>query len=241
MLNAKKSFRKNFILFFIVILLFVGLIGLIFALPIKENLKISFAMLVLLIMIVVLILFKPRLTFSLERIMYFRLIENQGEPLKNAQRLGSTVFLRRIKDFGFESHLKTNDFTIYSYYAKDRKQAHLKRTMLLIYVLIHQQNISYQSKEIVKEINALEDNLYKNKKRIFNYTVFIAKEGQTLTPQIKSSCDFVSFSRAGKRYITNINIFHDLEKNSAYFLYNNNYAPNSYYRYAVDILKNFLA
>ena len=229
------------IIFFMIILIFIGVIVVIFLLPTSEHLKVPLAMLVSLILLIFLILYRPRILYYLESIMFFRLLENQGPLLKNVQPLESVTFIKKISDFGFALHLKTKEFTIYSCYAKDKKQNHLRRPMLLIYVLIHEDNITYQNKKIVQEINKLEDSLYKNKKRIVNYTVFIAKQGPKLTSAIKKACNQVSHSRVGQRYVININIYHETTTNSAYFLYSDNYAPNSFYRYAVNLLKDFIS
>ena len=89
--NAKKEFKKSMIIFFMIILIFIGVIVVIFLLPTSEHLKVPLAMLVSLILLIFLILYRPRILYYLESIMFFRLLENQGPLLKNVQPLESEI------------------------------------------------------------------------------------------------------------------------------------------------------
>lgn len=212
----------------------------VFVLPINENSKISIVMLLILVLIMGIVFLRPRLMYHIENVMFYRLKEKQGPSLQKTLAPDTEAFKKSLENNGFTAHFKSDDFTIFKKYAKDRKIFLLKRPMLMVFVVIHQPSISYQSKLIVNEINRLEDSLYKNKQRIVNYTVYIAKSGQFLTPKIKDSCDYVTFSKVGVRSVVNINLFYENQSKSSYFLYSETYAPNSYYRLAVDLLKKIV-
>lgn len=239
--NAKKGFRKIFIGFIIFTVVMIGLIILIYALPFNENLRISLIMLIMLLIIVGIVMLRPRLMFQIEQIKFYRLKAVQGPMLQGSLTPESDNFSNRLIQEGFKSTYKSELFTMYTSYKKDSKQFYLKRPMLMVYVIIHQPQIGFQDKGIVREINRFEDSLYKNKKRVVNYTVYIAKSGATLTPNVKEACDYITFSKVGQRFINNINMFYETKSKSWYFLYSNEYAPNSYYRFAIDYLKKFIS
>jgi hypothetical protein len=179
--------------------------------------------------------------YHLERIKFFRLKQNQGSKLRRMRSPASKAFTQKLIDQEFSLFYKSEAFSLFGRYTRDRKQFHLRRPMLFVYVIIHQQNIGFQDPSITREINRLEDSLYKEKKHIVNYTVYIAKEGQTMSKKTQEACDYVTYTKVGARSVVNINLFYETKPGSVYFLYSDTYSPNAYYRYAVSVLKELIA
>lgn len=241
MKKSSKQYKKwllGFALFTIFMLL---LLGLSFLLPIDESYQISIVIVLLLLLITGMLMFKPRLVYYQEIFAYYKLKDKQDPPIKFKYSLFSQSFSDKLLEDGFLRSYSNESFTLYSKYAKDRKEFHLKRSMLIVFVIIKDESMDYQERKIIQRINKLEDALYKEKKRIFNYTVFVAKEGPKLTNEIKESCDNVSFSKVGSRSIININLFFETSSNSSYFLYSDSYSPSIYYRFAVGLLKDIIS
>lgn len=241
MKKNSHEYKKWLLVFVIFTIIMVTLACLSFLLPIDENYQVLISMILLLLLLVGMMMFRPRLMYYKESLMYYRLKEKQDPSITMKQSPISKEFSNKLINEGFTKSSSSDSFTMYTKYLKDRKQFHLKRSMLMVFILIKTEKTSYQDKEIIKQINLLEDSLYKEKKRIFNYTVFIAKEGPTLTPQIQESCDYVSFSKVGARSIVNINLFYEINSKSCYFLYSDSYSPSSYYRFAVQVLTKLIS
>lgn len=238
--QASKNYKKNLLGFAAFTIGMIVLVFLAFTLPINENYQVSIAMALLLLIIIGMVLFKPRLTYYKESLMYHRLKEKQGPHILTKQPLFSKSFFDKLIKQGFAKITENDSIILYSKYVKDRKQFHLRRSMLIVFAFVKQETMNYQDPSIVKQINLLEDSLYKEKKRIFNYTVYVVKEGMHLTDKIQNSCDYVTFTKAGARSIININLFYEISSKSCYFLYSDAYFPNSYYRFAVTSIKDLL-
>lgn len=238
--KARKNLKVYFLVFILYVFFIIGIIVGIFYLQINDNYKVSIAMVMMIILIVGVLIMKPRFIYHVENLKFYRLKESQSPMIESLYSPDSHYFDQKLKEFEFSTYYKSNDFTIYSSYVKDRKNFFLKYPMLFIFVIIHEQKIGYQSKLIINEINRLEDDLYKNKKRIVNYTVYIAKSGILLTNKIQEQCDYITFNKVGARSVVNINIYYETKSKSSYFLYSDTYSPSSFYKYAVDFLKSLL-
>ncbi len=241
MKKAHKKFQQVFIGFIISIVIMFGLVVAPFYLPIDSNYQMLLASIILIIMLVFVAKSKPRLRYYLEQYMFFRLKDNQGPLIVSDISPEQQNFYQSLISDDFTAYSRAKDFTVLYKYVKDRKQVALRRPMLVVFVIIHQDDITFQDKNIVKEINRLEDELYKNKKRIINYTVLMAKTGLELSPKIKEACDYITISRMGKRSVVNINAYYATSTKSHYFLYSDSYMPSVYYSYAVELLKKHIS
>ncbi len=238
--KATAHYKKYFILFITYTVIIVGSIVALLVSPIDTNITLSIVLILLIAMIGGVFFFRPRIMFHTESIQYYRLKERQGPPLKLKKSPATKDFYDTLRQYNFEPGFSSNEFTIFKWYAKDSKQPVIKRPMLVIYVMIHESSMSFQSPKIIKEINRLENALYKEKKKITNYTVFVVKSGLTLTTDIRNACDYVTFSKVRSRSIININAFYEIQTKSLYFLYSDTFTPNLYYQYGVDLLKKLV-
>lgn len=240
MKDARKSYKKILLLFFLYTIVFSVLVGVSFVLPLNDNYKMLIAMLLLVILLVGMFFFRPRLSYYKENLMFHRLLENKTKPLPLKESPCSSYFLDKLLDNGYIKSFDSQSFSILTKHVRDKKEWILKRPMLFVFVAIYDDKLDFQDPSIIKQINLIEDSYYKEKKRIFNYTVFVAKEGSKMTKKEQESYENVSFSRVGKRSIVTINLFYNTKNKSISFLHSETYAPNSYYRYAVDLLKEYI-
>ena len=240
MKEKSKSFKIVFANLIAFIVIMILLIISIFYLPINSDYQISIAMVLIVILMIGVMKFKPRIMYYLENLLFHRLKSQQGPEIKSNISPESNAFYGKLMNDNFETYYKSNDFTLHYKYVKDKKNWILKRPMLIVFVILHQPYIDFQDKQVVNEINNLENKLYKMKKRIVNYSIFILKSSSKLTNKDKESCDYVSFTKVGKRSIVNINAIYNITKKSYYFLYSDTYTPNTYYNYAVDFLKSII-
>lgn len=238
--KAGKNYRKILILFFVFSIGMGGLIVGAFFLPMHENYTTMIAIVLLLILLAGMGAFRPRLMYYKEDLMFERLKGKQSPKISTSISPLSESFFVSLVNQEFKVNHKDERFTILTKYIKDKKQYHTKRPMLMVYVAIHDPKLDYQNSLIIQYINAIEDQLYKNKQRIMNYTVFVSKEGSQMTGEDKEDCNNVSFSRIGKRSIVTINLFYETKNQSCYFLYSNDYWPTSYYKFAVEFIKDLL-
>lgn len=238
--TSEKYFKKYFILLIIYTILSVGLISSIFLLPINEDYKMSIAIVLIILYMVGLMKFKPRLAYHLEELQFHKLKKTQGPKIFSLLSPDSEDFMNNLINHDYKEFFESKDFTLLSKYVKNKKQIVLKRPMLMVVAIIHNRNIDFHSKQIVQEINRHEDALYKKKQKIFNYMVFIIKSGKTLDPKVQDSCDFITLSKKGNRSIVTINAFYETDHKTYYFLYSNEYSPNVYYSYAVDQLNTYI-
>lgn len=237
--EARKNYIKTLVFFFAFTAIMLTLLGLSFLIPAGEyNTLIGIG--IALIILIGMGAFRPRLMYYKEEVMFYKLKDNQDGRISTNLSPLSQAFFDKLLQKEFSINFQSQSFTIFTKYIKDKSQYHLKRPMLMVYVAIHHNDISYQDELFIKQINAIEDSFYKEKKRIFNYTVFVAKEGPTMSKNDQEECDKVSFSRVGKRSIVTINLFYETKKRSCYFLYSNKYSPTSYYNFGVQFLKENL-
>jgi hypothetical protein len=238
--KAGKNYKRILILFFIFTILMGAVVVLAFFLPLHNDYQSLIAIALLLALLVGMGAFRPRLMYYKEELMFERLKLNSTGKISVRQSPLSEIFLRKLLAKEFQINHRDDKLTILTKYIKDRSQYHLKRPMLMVFVAIHDPKIDFQSELIIKYINIIEDGLYKEKKKIFHYTVYVAKEGPTMSKQDREECDNVSFSRIGKRSIVTINLFYETKNNACYFLHSDKYWPTSYYNYAVNYLKELL-
>lgn len=238
--KAKKNYRNILIIFFIFVVVMGGLIVGAFYLPLHENYTTTIAIVLLLLLLVGMGIFRPRLIYYKEELMFERLKLNAEGRIPISSSPLSESFFVKLVDREFKVNHQDERLTILTKYVKDKTVYHLKRPMLMVYVAIHDPKIAFQSSLTIQYINLIEDQLYKDKKRIFNYQVFIAKEGPNMSDKDRDDCDQVSFSRIGKRSIVTINLFYETKGERLYFLHSNKYSPNSYYNFAVKFLKELL-
>lgn len=234
--KAVKQFKKFFIYFIIFTLVIVGAIITLFLVPLELNYSLSLVLILILVYLGGVVWFSPRLMYHSESILYFRLKQHQSPAIPIKHSPTSTVFYKKLAKSDFRPFYTTDGFTIFMRYVKNRKKPVTRRPMLMVYVIIHQDQVDYQDQHIVSQINRLEDSLYAQKKRITNYTIYIVKSGLTLSGEERKKCDHVTFSKTRLRSIVNINAFYEVKTKSLYFLYSNHFHPSAYYKFAVEEL-----
>lgn len=166
-----------------------------------------------------------------------RIILNQSEPLPystNMTRL-KEEFLKRQ----YQVHADNEYYKILYFNKVDNTLKIKKFKKLFLVLLIHDRKLDFFDQNLHDDIKKLEDSF--SKKEFPNkYIIMAFKTYEDIKPnQMKSIGEVVSYT-TGRQSYNQINVGFNQYDHKAYFLYSDKYAPNSYYKEGVDIIKSIL-
>lgn len=237
-MNSDKVIRKRNIylaIFLGIITVFVGLFVLI-GLNITDPNQLTLYYLVLFtVLLLISLYFKKLLTSYNNLVKLAKVIKTQAQPLNYKDSVVENV--KYFYNQGYQSFISTQDFTLLYKHVVDKSLKVKKIKKLYVVVLIKNKGYDFYHKNIHDEINKLEDS-FKRKDFPSKYIITAYKEVDHMTDgYIKEIGEVVSYSVYKQTYVQ-INVGLAKDEKKAYFLYSNSYYPNSYYKEAVDSIKN---
>lgn len=236
----RKKQRQLFITFILTILFFVGLIIGLFMTSWAMDLKLSLLLLSLIMMLVVLFWFKPRLFFYDQQYGFLKMKSLQGKPLATSHDLSSQQWVAHLRKKNFTIFASNEAYAVFHRFTRDATNFLTKRPMLEIIAVIYKDDMPYHDKEISKIINLIEDDYLRRKVKFTNYTILQIKYGEVITKEIENEADQVVFDNQAGRHITVVNGYYMTKQKEVYFLYSDFYTPTAFYRHGIDLMKEIL-
>jgi hypothetical protein len=200
----------------------------------------SLALVLLIVMLVVVFWFRPRLFYYQQLYAFLKLKEHSKPAIYTEFDLSKSTWVDRLIKDSFKVFAETDDFILTHRFTQDATNFITKHPMLEIVVIVKKEEVMYTDPSITKYVNLLEADYQKKKILFRNYSIFVVKHGLILSDEMKNEADQIVFDKQGGHHVTVINAFYEIKNKSLYFLYSDLFAPTAYYQYAVDLLKTLI-
>jgi hypothetical protein len=233
----KKTF-KTYI--FVVGSLILFLIVLLF-LPINSDIKWSIFLIIVVILFIISIYFRPRIEYYAQQKRMDDLIETSLPPIASPIEANSDGWISNLQMMGFVLNKEFKDYYLAHRVHLDSSNIVTKRGILEVIVYIRNQELQYTDDRFNRVIRQIEDEYAKSKNKYHHYSILIIKSGKLLTEDIKKAVHEVYFNKSNHRFITIIHAFAIEKTKQIYFLQSETKSPNLFYEEAIKVLKETLA
>lgn len=190
---------------------------------------------VLVITTIILLILKKRLDLNLFYYKHSLLFTNLEPTIKTTINLNSPSFTNKLLNEGYLLYNDYNDYKIYYYLKNENK----KDERLFFFIIINSE-LSFESNKINKNINQLEDDIFK-KKKIRKRIIFQLKFDDKFTQNNAQKTNNILFVQNKFNFITLINIYYFTQEKTFYFIHSKKYPPNLEYDFATKYLLDLLS
>jgi len=238
--EMRKKHRRLFIGFMLTIVVFATLTVLVLTTSWTTNVKMSVFLILLILLLVATVWFRPRLYFHAMQMSYEKLKEHPHLPIVTKHDLSNRSWLTYLTKRSFKLFIENESHVVFHRFTQDPKNFVTKNPMLEIIILIRESKMDFDNLNITKTINMLEDDYRVKKVKFTNYSLIQIKYGDPITDEMQEKVNQVVFDRQNGSHITVINGYYETETKKLYFLHSKKYVPSLYYKYVVDLFKSIV-
>lgn len=243
-MNDIKKINRQFLfalISFIVIVLLAATIMVLSGILIENNdviYMIYFA--VLMAMLFVVSTYKNMLERITNTSYIIKIRANQSKPLqlnhlKNFDKMTSVLIAKGYLRFTYDNH-----HTLFYKISKDSIKRMLRKYMLEVVVLIHQDNDSFYLDAVDEDIHKIQQEQLKDHKKIDRMFITQIKQINELNDETRESIKEIVFVKSSVGIISTINIGCHAPSGTAVMLYSDQYSPSLYYKYHIEQIKKII-
>jgi hypothetical protein len=197
----------------------------------------SLLLLILVMLIIVGIWFRPRLFYHALEMSFIKLREQSIPPISVKHDLSNKTWLTYLTKKQFRVFQEQESYIVMHRFTQDSSSFITKQPMLEVIIVIRDEKLKFDHSVFAQKINELEKEYLTTKKvRFTDYSIVEIKYGNTFSSEMKESADQVVFDKHGNHHVTVINGFYHTEDNTLYFLHSKKYVPTLYYQHVVDLI-----
>ncbi|MDD3171110.1 MAG: hypothetical protein PHO86_02195 [Bacilli bacterium] len=235
----KKYFRKKvyyLLLVWFSLFISIGIVILMYLLEIKEIITSLVVFFLLVYLLFMLFFCKTKITFYDMQQRYQELLKKSVGSIKTNCKFDNN-WLKFLEKHNYQLFVNNSNVTIYFKIEKSlSKKTFISTSLIEIVTIIKKQELDAYTDQIEDELKKLwaiyEKEYHLNKQIIMQF-----KKYNNFSEDIKKELDRIISYKEGDNYLININCGYIENEAELYFLHSNEYYPNRYYKYAVDIIK----
>lgn len=222
-------------LFFVVVI-----VNIVVFLTIKSGLIKTLVLFITLVGLFILLLFEKSLIshYSLQH-RYYLLLSKQEKTLKTKSDF-SISWLNSLREEGFKQAVNNNKYTIFYRISKSiTKRSFFKTQALEFLTIFHDNKVDLYADELENEYRTIWFT-HEKENRLNKQIIIQIKKYSHFNEEVKNELDKIIMYKEGDNYLITINCGYISNEGKLYFLHSNNYHPNLYYKYTVDLIKKLL-
>lgn len=235
-----RILKKTFLTYLVMIGSLIGLLIVLLFLPLIPDVKWSIFLVVIVILLIISLYFKPRIEYYSHQTRMDELLLNSNPPIAAPLEISSDAWMVATKNMGFIFNKEFKDYFLAHRIHMDSTSIMTKRGILEVIVYIRNSDLNYTDDRYNRVIRQIEDEYAKTKNRYHHYTIFIIKSEDQFNDEIKKSVDEVYFNKSNHRFITIIHGCAIQKTKQFYFLHSDQKSPNLFYQEATQVLKEII-
>lgn len=237
-INIKKEKTKLLVILFSAVLISI-VISVFSYLKTSVETYTLVIMLVLVGLLVVIFLIKPKLMFVSLRHKYMLLLSFAEKPYKINETF-NTKWIENVLKMGFQYSTRTEDFDVLFRISKPvEKKIFDFSNMLEIITIFKNNNHDFYSDNLHNAYKTLWVN-HNNKKHINKQVIIQIKNYDKISSEIIEKLNEVTLFSEGKNHLITINIGYFRSSQTVYYLHSDKYYPNVYYKYGINQIKDLI-
>jgi len=187
-------------------------------------------------LVIVLMVEKARISYFDMEHRYHLLLSKQVGIVKTNCQFDSN-WLRKLAELGFLLEKSNQQFSVYYRLTKQLSKRTLTKTSLLEFItIIHQNEFDFYHDKLDKVYQDVWQQNQKTNKLNKQISIQFKKYDKLSNEVVKDLTKVIAY-KEGNNYLININCGFDSNLSKLYYLHSDSYAPNQYYQYAVDLIK----
>ncbi len=237
MQDVKKTFRKLLVQLIIFCSILIGTTVLTFLMPISSDIKMGVLLVSMILLLIVLIVFSPKMQLIVFKLKHTRLIENACAPIAVKFDLSNEKWIETLLSSEFLISREDDDFIVLHRTTLDSTKLGAAKRVLEVVILIKNSTLSFNHPNLSDSISQLFVDYQKKRIRFRSFSFVQIKFGDELSSELKEEINHVVFDVSRGQHVTVINGFYNTKTKRFYFLHNESYHPTIYYKYTVDLIK----
>jgi hypothetical protein len=206
-------------------------------LPITIELKLSYALIVILVVFVVSVLIRPKIYVLTIASHFTKLKEGQNSLIKTKYEIPGVSWENNLYRQDFKSYGVFDNLSSF-YHISFGDDIIMKRGLLEVINVIKDDQLSFHDGTITSMVHDIEDYLNRNKNKYTHYLIINIKFTDELSNEQIDLADQVAFEKHKNHHVSIINVYVIRKTNEVYFLHNDNHYPSIVYKKGVDLIKN---
>jgi hypothetical protein len=205
-------------------------------LPISLELKLSYALIVILVVFVVSVLIRPKIYVLSIASHFSKLKESQNSLIKTKYEVPGLSWENNLYQLNFKSFGVFDNLSSF-YQILFGEDIIMKRGLLTILNVIKEESLSFHDGTITSMVHDIEDYLVRNKNKYTHYLIINIKFTDELTSEQIDLADQVAFEKHKNHHVSIINVYVVKNEKEVYFLHNDQHFPSIVYKNGVDLIK----
>lgn len=217
----------------------VGIIAVLFLVNISSSIKWLGTLIALIVSLMMVFLSKPRINYYDMRHRYELLLAtNIGIEETDCQFDQSWV--NHFSTKGYMMYLDNDVMQIWYRFGKSlARKTFVKTKMLEIVTIIKHKSIDLYDSRLEKKYKKLWQ-LHEREQRLNKQIIIQFKQVDQLDKKTKDDFNRIISYREADNYLVTVNCGYLSKTNQVYYLHAEKYAPNAYYKYAIEQIKEIL-
>lgn len=238
--NLEKEYSKKkikyLVLAWISLLVSIAIVLTMFLLHANENIIFIVIFFLLICLFFILFFFKVKISFYDMQQRYQLLLKKSLGIIKTNCRFDND-WLVFLKESNYKQFVENSMFTIFFKIEKSiTKKTFIRTNLIEIITIVKNVNLGFYDDQIESEYKKIWESHEKDH-RLNKQIIIQFKKYDGFNDKIKNELDRIISYKEGDNYLININCGYIEGEESLYFLHSDKYYPNTYYKYAVDLIK----